>query len=183
MNFPPPSRPRARGFTLIEIMVVIAIMGLIMAMGMPSIIQAFKKEGMRKGVEEVQKVCDKARSQAIFENKTTWVYFYPGLTDRRYQLGGDPVVGGVALLDAHAAADSGSSSASSDTAGTLPDDVQIEMFDINQQDFAESPWGRVRFFPNGTCDEMVLVLRYKNDTRKITLEYATAMSDVEEVHR
>ena len=43
MNFPPPSRPRARGFTLIEIMVVIAIMGLIMAMGMPSIIQAFKK--------------------------------------------------------------------------------------------------------------------------------------------
>ena len=192
-----PVRQRAacqRGFTLIEIMVVIAIMGLIMAMGMPSIIQAFKKEGMRKAVDEVQNLCAKARSEAICNNRTTWVYFYPQMTDRRYQLDGDPVIGGAALMDQLSARNSDATTSTNsvlpshdagntDSAGVLPDDVQIEMFDINQQDFAESPYGRVRFFPDGTCDEMVLVLRYKADTRKISLEYATAMTEVEEIHK
>ena len=185
MKLPSPSSVRAPGFTLIEIMVVIAIIGLIMAMGMPSIQQAFKKEGMRKAVDEVQTVCARARSLAIFNNTTTWVYFYPQMQDRRYQLGGDPVVGGQALLDAQLTAGTGTTpaAASSETSGTLPDEVQIEMFDINQQDFAESAWGRVRFFPNGTCDEMVMALRYKEDTKLIKLEFSTAMTDVTEVHK
>ena len=161
MTVPLRSRTGSPGFTLIEIMVVIAIMGLVIAMGMPSIITAFKREGMRKAIYDVEEVCRNARAQAIFGNKTTWVYFYPQPADRRYQLGGDPVVGG----------------------GVLPEGVQMDMLDINLQDFAESPWGRVRFFPNGTCDEMVLVLQYKDQFRKITLEYSTAMTDVTEVNK
>ena len=35
-------------FTLIEIMIVVAIIGLIAAMGVPSILQIFRKEGMRE---------------------------------------------------------------------------------------------------------------------------------------
>lgn len=175
---------RSRGFTLIEIMVVIAIIGLIMAMGLPSLFQAFKAEGMRRAIQDIQKVCQDARSQAIFNNQTTYIYIYPGMTDRRFQLGGEPITGGAALADAETLATTNNETPSGGTtSGVLPDDVQIEMFDINQQDFAESAWGRVRFFPNGTSDEMVLVLRYKNDTRMIKLEYSTALTDVTEVHR
>ena len=36
------------GFTLIEIMIVVAIMGLVAAMGLPSIIKALQKEGIEK---------------------------------------------------------------------------------------------------------------------------------------
>ena len=181
MTVPLRSRTGSPGFTLIEIMVVIAIMGLVIAMGMPSIITAFKREGMRKAIYDVEEVCRNARAQAIFGNKTTWVYFYPQPADRRYQLGGDPVVGGAALADVASTATT--SAGGSETSGVLPEGVQMDMLDINLQDFAESPWGRVRFFPNGTCDEMVLVLQYKDQFRKITLEYATAMTDVTEVNK
>ena len=179
MSVTPRASTAPNGFTLIEIMVVIAIMGLVMAMGMPSIISAFKREGMRKAIYDVEQVCQTARADAIFHNHTTWVYFYPQPADRRFQLGGDPVTGGAALADV---ASFGTNSAGgSATSGVLPEGVQMAMLDINQQDFAESPWGRVRFFPNGTCDEMVLVLHFKDQFRKISLEYSTAMTDVTEV--
>jgi hypothetical protein len=38
----------------------------------------------------------------------------------------------------------------------------------------------VRFFPNGTCDEMTLVLRSdKNEWRTISLEVTTGLASVE----
>lgn len=40
----------SRAFTLIEIMVVVAIMGLILATGIPSIYRIWNREGMRQAV-------------------------------------------------------------------------------------------------------------------------------------
>ncbi|MGH7994684.1 MAG: pilus assembly FimT family protein, partial [Limisphaerales bacterium] len=94
-----PSSHRLRGsryiraFTLIEIMIVVAIMGLIAAMGVPSILQSFRKEGMRKAASDVQDVCAEARQNAILYNKTTAVIFYPQPQDRRFGVEG--ATGGV----------------------------------------------------------------------------------------
>ena len=41
----------ARAFTLIEIMVVVAIMGIILAAGIPSLYGMLHKEGLRKTTE------------------------------------------------------------------------------------------------------------------------------------
>ena len=40
-------------------MVVVAIIGLIAAMGLPSIIMALQKDGMRKAVSDVQDICSR----------------------------------------------------------------------------------------------------------------------------
>jgi type II secretion system protein H len=150
-----PSTPR--GFTLIEVMVVVAIMGLIMAMGVPGILSALKKEGMRKAINDLQDVCAQARGQAIMQNRTVSVVFHP--------------------LDRSFGTDSGGagSSANQVSSSTLPAGVDCDMLYINRMDFGASDVCRVRFFQDGTSDEMTVVLHYKDQWRKVTLEFSTGI--------
>ncbi len=161
----------AWAFTLIEIMIVVAIMGLIAAMGVPSILQSLRKDGMRKAVSDIagpDGVFAEARQDAILYNKTTAVVFYP--PERRFG-----VEGGAA----------GGKNASSGrvTSATLPDGVEFAMLDINLQDFGASKWARVFFYPDGTSDEMTLVLLSQGDRRKITLEFSTGLATVSDVDK
>ena len=153
----------ARGFTLIEIMVVVAIMGLIMAMGVPGILSALKKQGMRKAISDIQDVCAQARGQAIMQNRTVAMVFHP--LDRSF--GTD--AGGAG------------SSANKVSTSTLPSGVDFAMLDINMRDFGASDVCRARFFPDGTSDEMTIVLHDKDQWRKITLEFSTGIPMISDV--
>ena len=159
------SRFAQRAFTLIEIMIVVAILGLVAAMGLPSILKVLQKEGMRKAISDVTDVCASARAKAIFSGQPVAVVFQPGEKAFSCEGGG----AGRGSLYVHSS--------------KLPDDVEIAMLDINQQDFGASAWARVRFFPNGTSDELTLVLHDRTDWRKITLEFSTALTHVSDVDR
>ena len=156
-------------FTLIEIMIVVAIIGLIAAMGVPSILQTFRKDGMRKAVSDVMDACAEARQDAILNNKTTAIIFHPQPQDRRFEVEG--------------AAGGKNTSSGRVTSSTLPDGVEFAMLDINVQDYGASEWARVFFYPNGTCDEMTMVLISQGDRRKITLEFSTALASVSDVDK
>jgi prepilin-type N-terminal cleavage/methylation domain-containing protein len=140
-----------RAFTLIEMMIVVAIIGLIAAMGVPSILQALRKDGMRKAISDVKDVLGNARAKAIYSGQTTEVICHPL----------EKKVGST----------------------ILPDSVDIAMLDINLLDYGASEVARVRFFPNGTCDELTLVLHSRDEWEKITLEFSTAMASVSPVTR
>ncbi len=156
---------RPAAFTLIEIMVVVAIIGLIAAMGLPSMLKAFEKNGMRKAVSDLTDVCAAARSKAIFANTTVAVEFHPG--DKTFSVqGGGPGKGSTYV-----------------SSSKLPDEVDFAMLDINMQDFGASEWARVRFFANGTSDEMTIVLHDRLEWKKITLEFATGLATVSEVDK
>ncbi|MEI6074517.1 MAG: prepilin-type N-terminal cleavage/methylation domain-containing protein [Verrucomicrobiota bacterium] len=160
--------PRAefrRAFTLIEMMVVVAIVGLVAAVGLPSISRALRKEGMRKALGDVQDVFFLAREKAILSQQKTAVVFHP--QERSFGLEG-----------AAAGTQSGKTAAA-----TLPDGIEFAMLDIFRQDYAESEWAKVFFNPDGTCDEAVIVLLGKGDREKITLEYATGFPVVSDVDR
>jgi len=150
-------------------MIVVAIMGLIAAIGVPSILQNFRKEGMRKAVSDLQDACAEARQDAILYNKTTAVIFYPQPEDRRFAVEGAPGGGG--------------SSSGRVTSATLPVGVEFAMLDINLQDFGASKWARVFFYPDGTSDEMTVVLLSQGDRRKITLEFSTGLTTVSDVDK
>ena len=145
-----PKSPR-RAFTLIEVMIVVAIVGLMAAMGMPSMLQALRKDGMRKAVSDVNEVLENARAKAIYSGKTTEVTFRP--LEKRIE------------------------------STALPDGVDIAMLDINLLDYGAADEARVRFFPNGTCDELTLVLHFRDQWQKITLEFSTALASVAPVTR
>jgi Tfp pilus assembly protein FimT len=157
---------------LIEIMIVVAIIGLVAAMGLPSMIMALHKEGLRKAVSDLQDICSAARSQAIFRNQKMAVVFHPAT--KRFEVEGAAASG---------SADSTDKSSGKVTGSTLPDSVDMAMLDINLQDYGASDWARVFFYPNGTSDEMTVVLHSKDEWRKITLEFSTGLTSVSDVNK
>ncbi|NJN05788.1 MAG: prepilin-type N-terminal cleavage/methylation domain-containing protein [Rhodobacteraceae bacterium] len=52
-------------FTLVEIMIVVAILGVVLGMGIPSMFRAMSREGIRAATSDVIEACAKARSAAI----------------------------------------------------------------------------------------------------------------------
>lgn len=162
-----------RAFTLIELMVVVALMALIAATAVPSIYQLAKKEGMRRAVTDLKEVCSNARAQAIFSGKEVSVMFYP--VQRRYGIGGGPVATATPGQAPEAAAPQLEMSPNSGTTGIIPDDIILEMLDVNLSEYKDSEWTRVRFYPNGTSDEMTIVYRSDKEYRKLSLEPTTAL--------
>ena len=143
-----------KGFTLIEIMIVIAIMALVLAVGVPSIFRAAERDSLRAVVNGIVEACSMARAQAILSGQTQELIIRP--LDGAISAPGmsEPVV--------------------------IPNFVQIELLGVNFVELQTAEEARVRFFPNGTSDEFTIVLRSdKNEWRKISLETVTALADVE----
>ena len=155
-----------RGFTLLEIMIVVAILGLVVAGLVPTLFVSARKESFRKAVADIVEVCEGARRRAIMGGAMKEVYFYPQA--RRISVG--------------ASSDGGEGS--SVTSASWPDTVSLEMLDVNLTEWKDTEEARVRFYPNGTSDEMTVILRSeKNEYKKITLEPMTALASAEPLLR
>ena len=154
--------PFTRAFTLIELMVVVGIIGLILAMGGPTLYHFFHKEGFRKSVGNMMEVCSAARSRAILGQTTTELVFHP--QQRSCEVAGGALGGWGGWA----------------SSAKFGDDVAIEMLDVNLTEHKDDgdPVS-VRFFPNGTCDEMTLIIRTGNEWRKISLELTTGLASLD----
>jgi type II secretion system protein H len=157
-------QPRGRAFTLIELMIVIAIMGLIAAMGLPSLLKAMQKEGMRKALSDIQDCCNEARTRAILYQTPVGVRFQAHT--HAYS-----VAGGSAVHDSPYV-----------KSAELPEGVSMDLLFINWLDYGDSDEAStVWFYPNGTSDEMKIELSDKTQRRMMTLEFATGSITVSDV--
>ncbi len=87
-------RQREQAFTLLEIMMVVAIIGLMMTMSVPAILRTMHQEPLRKAVNDVLNICSHARAQAILHGVTTTVVFHPQ--------SGDVMLAGIATTNSTA---------------------------------------------------------------------------------
>lgn len=177
----PALRPAA-AWTLIEILIVVGILGIVMTMSIPAFSQLRRKADLRQAVADVVEVCSTARARAILGGRPVELWIRPqekllwvaGGTEETAPAGPGA---GVELA--------GPSPLSrleerSGLSARLPESITLEMVDVNFVEFKDAELARVRFFPNGTCDELTLVLRSdRNEYRKIFLEVTTALAQVE----
>jgi prepilin-type N-terminal cleavage/methylation domain-containing protein len=150
-----PTRPTRRGFTLIEIMMVVAIVGLTLTMGLPSFLRVLKKEGMRKAEYDLVEACKEARRAAIMNNERTALVLHPA--ERTFEVPG-------AFPQAQ-----------------LPGDVAIELLGVNFVPLTTAELANVYFLPNGTSDEFTIVLHSGMAYVKISLDTVTALPVIEDI--
>jgi prepilin-type N-terminal cleavage/methylation domain-containing protein len=163
-------------FTLIEIMVVVGIMGLILAMGIPSIYHMWHKESLQKTTNDIIELCGRARAQAIMRGEVAEIVIRPQA--RRVEIVGAPPPRETGLPRQSTEQTLTTSGAASSV--QWAETIGLEMLDVNLSEYKEADFARVRFFPNGTSDELTLILRSdQNEWRKISLEITTGLASFE----
>ena len=177
---------------MIEIMVVVAIIAIVMTMGVPFMRNSFEgAKGMSGALKAVQEAASNARAMAILQQTTTELRIRPG--DGTFEVGasaGEP--GEHSRLESHdihgedwrmgdrKPAGGGGGGGGGGFKNKLPEGVHIEGLGVNGEDWTEDDVARVRFYPNGTCDEMsIILLSDGNERRNIWLEVVTGFAEIE----
>lgn len=172
-------RPRrAWAFTLIELMIVIGIVAIIAAVGLPAFVHGMRKEGLRKAVSDVVEGCSHARAQAILRGVPTELLIRAEdgqISVRPYQPRSAEEAVEVGTVSA---APSAAAAAVSTFKANLPDDIAVKLLYVNFKDQMENPEAHIRFFPNGTCDEFTVILSSLTAEQQISLDVITALADV-----
>ncbi len=138
------------GFTLIEMMVVLAVIALVVVISVPAFVKQVSASPLDQGVQDFQGVCRKARQQAVVSGRSVEVAVFlmnevtvvatrldpPTLED---QLIGEEFHRSVVdRLE-------------------LPEAVKVKVAN-DQWEPDEEGAVRFRFHPNGTCDYMALLM-------------------------
>lgn len=163
--------PRARlGFTLIELMITIGIIAIVMGLGVPTLVRMFHKEPLRQATTDIIEVAANARAMAILRGEMTELRFNP--SERSISAGGGGGGGGGGSGEGKAVRDRHSAQWS--------ESISLEMLDVNFLEHKNAEYARVRFFPNGTCDELTVILKNdQNEYRMISWEITTGLASIE----
>ena len=171
------------GFTLIEIMMVVGILGMVLVMGMPSFIQSIKKDPLRQAMSDIEEACTRARAAAILRGSPVELVIraeggllnvVPSRDDNAEQT----AVGVDASVPPEQSADKASSQSPVFTA-RLNENVAVTLLYVNLKNRMDAEETSVHFYPNGTSDEFTMIIQAGNGLRKVSLECVTALATVE----
>ncbi len=159
-----------RGFTLIEMMIVIALAALFMAIGIPQFMRSMNKEGFRKTTSDLVEGFSTARAKAILSGATAELVIRP--TEMSLSVSGAAVSEDMEQK--------GQRIESPTFSAQLPTGVYFEILGVNNVELQDADEARIRFFPNGTSDEFYAVLRGPaGEERHLTLEVITGILEME----
>ena len=176
---PRTTNDRRDGFTLIEIMVAIAIVAIILAIGIPAIARQKHQDSMRKAVQDVVEACGEARARAVLDGAVVELSVRP--KDRQISVRAGAAQGGTHVFETgeHIPEQSGGGKHVFST--TLSDRIFLEealVFQAAERELVEEVV--CKFYPDGTCDQMVIRLASDlGERRTITTDVITGIAEVE----
>jgi prepilin-type N-terminal cleavage/methylation domain-containing protein len=177
-------------FTLVELMIVVAIIGMVLTIAVPTIYRYFNPDSLNGTVRSFMEACSHARAHAILNGVYTELIINPAGRSFSVAVGSSAtpnpeperleslsVSGEEWRMEDRAKAAPTSGGIFS---GKISEKLIIHMVDVNFVEHKDLPSARVRFYPNGTSDEFTLILQDpENDQwRKISLEVVTALADL-----
>jgi hypothetical protein len=156
-------------------MIVIAIVAIVITAGIPMMWKALAKDQMAKAVHDIIEGCKLARDRAILHNRP---YDFEIRIQGEHEV--DLNVESAKIKDPSGLAFPGSDqsvrepgSLVGDFPRKLGDEVNIQLLDVNFVDHMAAAEARVRFFPNGTCDEFTVLLERAGAQRHIRADIIT----------
>jgi len=172
-----------RAFTLIELMIVIAIMAVVMSLSIPTFYRSLEKDTIRRATQKILDICADARSQAIINGRPCDLVIRPlDGTLTPVLAVATPRPGEAPAPEMFADGAGGLNPGTDEAGGTesdhqLPGDIAIMFLGVNfVPDLQNAELVSVRFYPNGTGDEFTMLIRSdRNEWRKFTMEVATGI--------
>jgi prepilin-type N-terminal cleavage/methylation domain-containing protein len=175
------ARQLGAGFTLIELMLVCAIMGILITIGVPTLMHVRNHESFTGVVADVADVCATARARAVLHGTINEVVISPAngsFTVKEIQGGEvygrqqEPGMAPIVRRD---------ESAGLSSTAQLSNHTAIEMLDVNFVECKDADEAYVRFFPNGTSDCFTLVIRGdRGEWRTLSLDEVTGLVTVKD---
>jgi len=161
-----------RAFTLVEIMVVVAVMGLLIGISIPAFRKIMNKAPLEQGISDVETLCRQARAEAIVKQRAMDVVLNETeetvalTTAARVINAPDPFTGLIIKI----------------TEETqlidhvfLQVDLQIIAPEADEFTVDEI---RIRFYPNGTSETLELRVVDGSEAYRLTLDPVTGRTTV-----
>ena len=164
-----PGRTAVSAFTLIELMVVMGLMMIVIAIGVPKMVQG-NRSPLGESLNAVMEACAAARRQAILTGSTSRVTIRAGE--------GEILTAGSGGGKSSAQKDGDINSDMADFLdetprpapkpgggagfnGRIHDDVAIHGVFVNFEDLMDEDQVEVKFYSNGTSDEFTIGMRHE----------------------
>jgi type II secretion system protein H len=174
-------RANRMGFTLIEIMIVIGIMAVVMAIGIPQMYRTVEKDSIRRATRDILDVFQLARRQAIMGGRPVQLVIKP----RELAFVVMPLDEADVSEEEYISRELETSQrqnepeppAQNDGTLRLSDRMRILFIGVNfVPDLQENDMVGVRFYPNGTSDKFdMLITSDRNESRLFELDVPTAL--------
>ena len=170
-----------RGFTLIEIMIVIGIMAVVMAISVPSMFRTVEKDSIRKATQDVLDVFQRARTQAIVNGRPVQLVIRPRemvftvMPLKKMELSEEEYL--AQELQTSLRQEEPVPPEQNQGTMKLSERMRILFVGVNfVPDLQEAEMVGVSFYPNGTSDEFtMLIISDRNESRLFQLDVPTAL--------
>ncbi len=188
LTAPRVSRPPRAGFTLVELLMVLAILGIIVGIGLPAAVNTVRKGPMRQAISDLEEGFLKARMLAILTSQPAELVIRAA--DGSLEVlsvgggGSDPATAAepAPAVPAPEAEGQPRREPLPSFSARFHDTVAFKQLVVNLRDAMDEPEVAVRFQPNGTCDAFQAVLFSEaGEQRRISLEITTGRVRVEDV--